>query len=48
MSGNNLKYQSSQALPTIIRVTGRPASLMKAFFLELDWRSLFMWSGRKC
>ena len=29
MSGNSRKYQSNQALPTTIRVMGKPAFLMK-------------------
>ena len=43
MSGNKRKYQSSQALPTTIRVTGKPAFLMKPL---RAWRTGFFTSPR--
>ena len=36
MSGNNLKYQSNHALPTTIRVMGKPAFLMNPPRQTLD------------
>ena len=47
MSGNNLKYHSNHALPTTIRVMGKPAFLMNPPRQTLDQRSPCNWADKK-
>src|SRR5439155_18053868 len=49
MSGNNLKYQSNHALPTTIRVMGKPAFLMNPPRQTLDPEiaSVANWADKK-